>query len=83
MCEVMEEASCVRHHKLKIALIFSAMRHFAAELRDRGFYVRYTTLDDPENSRSLTSELTRAIETTRPQCIVITEASEWRVLEGS
>ncbi|MCS4245431.1 deoxyribodipyrimidine photolyase-like uncharacterized protein, partial [Rhizobium sp. BIGb0125] len=26
MCEVMEEATYVQHHKLKIALIFSAMR---------------------------------------------------------
>jgi deoxyribodipyrimidine photolyase-related protein len=32
MCEVLEEASYVQHHKLKIALIFSAMRHFAQEL---------------------------------------------------
>ncbi|MBB3545374.1 MULTISPECIES: cryptochrome/photolyase family protein [unclassified Rhizobium] len=81
MCEVMEEASYVHHHKLKIALIFSAMRHFAAELQDRGFYVRYTKLDDPDNSGSFTGELKRAVETLRPRRIVITEGSEWRVLE--
>ena len=35
MAEVMEEARYVRHHVKKIAFLFSAMRHFAAELRDR------------------------------------------------
>ena len=32
MVEVREEATHVRHHKKKIAFLFSAMRHFAAEL---------------------------------------------------
>lgn len=35
MAEVMAEASCVRHHRKKIAFLFSAMRHFAEELRSR------------------------------------------------
>ncbi|WP_141649915.1 cryptochrome/photolyase family protein, partial [Rhizobium sp. PDO1-076] len=61
MCEVMEEASYVQHHKLKIALIFSAMRHFADELRKGGFDVCYTMLDDPDNSGSFTGELKRAV----------------------
>lgn len=29
MAEVMAEATYVRHHKKKFALVFSAMRHFA------------------------------------------------------
>ena len=37
MCEVWEEATYVRHHKKKIAFIFSAMRHFAEELRASGW----------------------------------------------
>ena len=28
LCEVMEEASYVKHHPKKIAFLFSAMRHF-------------------------------------------------------
>ncbi len=39
MAEVMEEATYVRHHKKKIAFVFSAMRHFAEELRHRGWTV--------------------------------------------
>ena len=36
MCEVREEATRIPHHKKKIAFIFSAMRHFAEELRAQG-----------------------------------------------
>ena len=32
MAEVREEATYVKHHKKKIAFLFSAMRHFAQEL---------------------------------------------------
>ncbi|WP_426131036.1 cryptochrome/photolyase family protein [Pararhizobium sp. PWRC1-1] len=82
MCEVLEEATYVPHHKLKIALIFSAMRHFADELRARGFDVRYTRLDDPDNSGSFSGELTRAIAAVSPEGIVCTEGSEWRVVQA-
>ena len=81
MCEVMEEATYVPHHKLKIALIFSAMRHFAEELRGKGFKVHYTKLDDPQNSGSFSGELLRATAAALPERIVATEASEWRVLQ--
>jgi deoxyribodipyrimidine photolyase-related protein len=81
MCEVMEEATYVRHHKRKIAFIFSAMRHFAVELRQHGFCVRYVRLDDPENRQSFTSELTRAVADLKPERIRVTEAGEWRVME--
>ncbi|MGB1550580.1 MAG: cryptochrome/photolyase family protein, partial [Parvibaculales bacterium] len=44
MAELADEASYVRHHQQKIALIFSAMRHFAEHLRAQGrtvFYLPY------------------------------------------
>lgn len=47
LVEVMEEASHVPHHPQKIVLIFSAMRHFAEALRQRGLRVHYVTLTDP------------------------------------
>ena len=50
MVEVMEEATHVAHHPQKIALIFSAMRHFAQALENQGFQVHYVTLDDPHLS---------------------------------
>ena len=39
LAEVREEASYVRHNRHKIALLFSAMRHFAEALRARGYQV--------------------------------------------
>ena len=45
MAEVMEEATYVRHNRHKIALLFSAMRHFAQALRAKGFKVAYYDLD--------------------------------------
>ncbi len=81
MCEVMEEATYARHHKKKIAFIFSAMRHFAQELRDKGFRVRYVPIDDPDNAGSFDDELRRAIGHSSPTRIRLTEPGEWRVLE--
>lgn len=79
--EVVEEATYVRHHKQKIAFLFSAMRHFAEELKQEGATVRYVRLDDPANTGSFGAELKRAIADLNPDCLVITEPGEWRVWE--
>lgn len=79
MVEVLEEATYVRHHKQKLVLVFSAMRHFAAELRERGIAVDYVALEDPDNAGSFTGEVERAIARHRPDRIVVTEPGEWRV----
>jgi deoxyribodipyrimidine photolyase-related protein len=81
MCEVMEEASYVKHHPKKIAFLFSAMRHFAEELRAKGAEVRYTKLDDPDNSGSLDGEVGRALKAGPFSKLILTEPGEWRVLE--
>lgn len=82
LCEVMEEATYVKHHKKKIAFLFSAMRHFARELKERGVSVRYVKLDDPDNSGSFTGEMRRAIKALRPMRIIVTEPGEFRVREA-
>ncbi len=81
MCEVMKEASYVLHHPKKIAFIFSAMRHFVLELQGLGYEVDYIKLDDEKNSGSFDGELQRAILRHNPQKIIITEPSEYRVLD--
>ena len=50
MAEVMAEATYVKHHPKKIIFCLSAMRHFAEELREKGFDVNYTRLDDDQNA---------------------------------
>lgn len=81
MCEVWDEATYVAHHKKKIAFIFSAMRHFAEGLRADGYRVHYTKLDDPDNSGSFAGEIERAIKAHSPDKIIVTEPSEYRVLQ--
>ncbi len=81
MAEVVDEATYVRHHQQKIAFLFSAMRHFAEELRGEGIRVEYVRLDDPGNTGSFGGEVGRAVDRLRPDRIVVTEPGEWRVAE--
>ncbi len=81
LAEVLAEATYVRHHKKKIAFLFSAMRHFAEELRAAGWTVQYTRLDDPANSGTLAGEVLRIAARHGLSSVRITEPGEWRVLE--
>ncbi len=81
MVEVRDEATYVRHHKQKIAFLFSAMRHFAAELEADGVRVDYVRLKDRGNTGSFCGELERAVKRHKPQRVVVTEPGEWRVWE--
>ena len=79
MAEVVEEATYVRHHKKKIALIFSAMRHFADELRAAGWTVDCRTISETGKSGSFTSEVAHALKAHKPSAIIVTEPGEYRV----
>ncbi len=81
MCEVWEEATYVQHHKKKIAFLFSAMRHFSRELKEAGFQVRYTQLDDEDNAGSFKGEIERVVKERGIKNIIVTEAGEYRVLQ--
>ena len=82
ICEIWNEATYVQHHKKKIVFIFSAMRHFAEELWAQDYNVYYTALDDDKNTGSFEGEVKRVIDKYNIDRIVITEASEYRVLEN-
>ena len=79
MAEVAVETEYAWHHKQKLVLVLSAMRHFATELRVLGWTVDYVQLTDPANSQSLDGEVQRAAQRHRPDRIIATEAAEWRV----
>ncbi len=81
MAEVVGEATYVRHHKKKIAFIFSAMRHYAQALEAEGVAVEYVTLDDPANTQSFRGEVARAVKRHCASRVVVTEPGEWRVLQ--
>ena len=54
------EATYVKHHK-KIALLFSAMRHFAISLQAKGYNVTYGKYDDAENTGTFQGEIQRLL----------------------
>ena len=81
MAEVAQETTYVPHHKQKIVLILSAMRHFAEELISEGLRLHYVRLGDPANTGSFTSELARAIALHQPDRLIATEPGEWRVAQ--
>jgi deoxyribodipyrimidine photolyase-related protein len=79
MAEVWSEASYVKHHKQKIALVFSAMRHFADSLRQTGRDVIYVKLTDKNNTQSLAGEVERIQKQLKFDSWLITEPGEWRL----
>ena len=79
MAEVMAEGSYVPHHPKKIALILSAMRHFAEELRADGWQVAYSRLDDPDNTQTIGGEVLRRAAETRASSVLATQPGEWRL----
>jgi len=81
MMEVAEEANIVPHHRKKMIFLFSAMRHFAKDLQDKGWTVDYIKLDSNENSHSFTDEIERATQRHSISQIRVCEPSEYRVLD--
>ncbi|WP_439580119.1 cryptochrome/photolyase family protein [Elioraea sp.] len=81
MAEVMGECTYVRHHRQKIALVLSAMRHFARALAARGVRVDYVRLDDAGNTGTLRGEVVRAVRRHGAARIVATEPGEFRPRE--
>jgi deoxyribodipyrimidine photolyase-related protein len=78
MAEVQDETTYVPHHKQKLVLVLSALRHFAESLRAEGILLDYVQLDD-NNTGSLTGELRRAIARHQVDRLVVTHPGEWRV----
>lgn len=81
MVELHEEATYVKHHKQKLAFVFSAMRHFADTLSHQGWQVDYVKLDDAENTQNFGDEVKRALTRHQPDRLICTFPGEYRVSE--
>lgn len=79
MAEVHEESTHVKSHKARIAIFFSAMRHFHQRLKEQEVKTCYRKLDDPRNLGSFEKELKLVANEFKPQKLVLTEPGEWRV----
>lgn len=81
MCECMHELTHVPHHPKKIAFMLASMRHFAQELTQQGYRVHYVKLDDPTNTGTWDGEITRAVESIKPNRLILTEPGDWQTLQ--
>jgi deoxyribodipyrimidine photolyase-related protein len=81
IAEVRSEATYVKHHKKKIAFLFSAMRHFANELSALGHQLSYRQYDDKANKGSLFAEVEHFCQQHQVKKIILTHPGEYRVLE--
>jgi deoxyribodipyrimidine photolyase-related protein len=83
MIESADECAYVPHHRQKIVLFLSAMRHFANALRNRGFTVDYVALDDAASTGTLAGEVSRAAQRHGAERVVMGEPGEWRLQEAA
>lgn len=74
MVESKARGSLLRYHQVKLVLVYSAMRHFAAELREAGWEVDYHPLED-----GLTFEQAarRHVEKHGPERFVLAEPNSY------
>ncbi len=82
MAEVREEATYVKHHKTKIAFLFSAMRHFAQSLKRDGYRVNYLQYDDANSKGSLIDAVKQALSDGSYDQVICTEPGEYRLLKS-
>lgn len=79
--EVKEQTHHVPHHKKKLVFLLSAMRHFAASLKQEGYQVHYVTLDDPQNTQTIAGEITRFLKGRSMSGVLVTEPSDYHMLQ--
>lgn len=82
MAEVLEESTHVMSSKQRTTFFLSAMRHFATQLKNKGWPVIYSQLDDDNNSGSLAGELEKAIQAYQPKSLRMTAPGDFRVLQN-
>ncbi len=81
MAELADEASYVRHHQQKIALIFSAMRHFAEHLRAQGRTVFYLPYGAEKQINGFAEAIALMVKREGFDRLIVTEPGEWRLMQ--
>jgi len=79
MMEVAEEAEHVPSHRQRTTLFLAAMRHYALDLLDAGWRVRYVQLNHPSNTHSFDGEYARALDALRPERVLAVHPGEHRI----
>lgn len=82
MAEVNSEATYVKHHKQKIAFVFSAMRHFAELLKEEGYKVHYVDYLHENNQGSLVSQVQAFVEDNNEfDTLYVAKPGEYRLVK--
>lgn len=81
MAEVYQETQYVKHHKKKIAFIFSAMRHFYEELKIRNYPIIYFAFSRHSGIQTFTDAIKETLTQKKIDKIIVTFPGEYRVLE--
>lgn len=76
MIESLRRVRARRYHKQKVALVLSAMRHYAEALRAAGWTVDYREAD------SFTAGLQAHVNEFQPQHLLMLEAAEWQARQS-
>ena len=79
MVEALSETDYVWHHRKKMVLIFSAMRHFSRALENDGRRVIHHRLDQERPCADFADAIGRALATRPYDRLIITEPGEWRL----
>lgn len=78
LCEAPAEARYAWSHKARVALFLSAMRHFRAELTERGWPCSYLETD-AHPYETLADALAATLDEYAPQRVIGITAGEWRL----
>ncbi|MFN0122365.1 MAG: cryptochrome/photolyase family protein [Blastocatellia bacterium] len=76
MVESLSRMRARRYHKQKVALVLSAMRHYAEALRAAGWTVDYRAAD------SFTAGLRAHVKEFQPDRLLLLEAAEWQARQS-
>ncbi len=85
MAEVQQEATHVWCHKQRIALFFSAMRHFRDELRNQDIDVHYHALGPKasrDRGRDFAAVLRKDVRRLKPERLKIVHPGDYRVKQS-
>jgi len=74
MVESKARGSALRYHNLKLVLVYSAMRHFAQDLRNAGWEVDYQLI---EGTGTFEDGVRRHLEQRRPEKLVLAEPNSF------
>ncbi|MFN2476460.1 MAG: cryptochrome/photolyase family protein, partial [Chthoniobacterales bacterium] len=79
MIESKARGGALLYHQLKLVLVYSAMRHFARDLRERGWMVDYHLIDE---TPAFEEGLSRHVDKFRPNELVIAEPNSFAEVDA-